>query len=176
MFLSSLFRRSIQKEYFFGLLLKENKGIGYIISGEHKRLSLVAKKEFVFSNGWENLSENVDEILFKLENETKCRIEKTIFFLFSHLVDDKTKEIRRPQLQKIKELTKNLEIKPIGYIECFEAVSDYLQRQEGMPLTSILIELDDKSVDVFVYKGGHKIHNYVVSRTDNIVDDLEVVF
>jgi len=164
------------RDYFFGLFLKENKGIGYIISGVNQKLSLVAKKEFVYSNGWENLTQNIDDILFKLENDTKCRIEKTIFFLFSHLVDSKTKEIKKLYLQKIKELTKSIEIKPIGYIECYEAVVSYLQTKEGTPLTSILIELDDTNIDIFIYKGGHKMHNYVIARTDNIIDDLHSVF
>lgn len=163
------------RDYYFGLFLKENKGIGYIISGINKKLSLVAKKEFVYTNGWESLTQNVDDVLFKLENDTKCRIEKTIFFLFSHLVDSKTKEIKKLYLQKIKELTKSIEIKPIGYIECYEAVVSYLQTKEGTPLTSILIELDDTNIDIFIYKGGHKMHNYVVARTDNIIDDLHSV-
>lgn len=163
-------------DHFFGLFLKENKGIGYIISGVNKKLSLVAKKEFNYTNGWENLTQNVDDVLFRLENDTKCRIEKTIFFLFSHLVDSKTKEIKKVYLQKIKELTKSIEIKPIGYIECYEAVVSYLQTKEGTPLTSILIELDDTNIDIFIYKGGHKMHNYVVARTDNIIDDLHSVF
>lgn len=164
------------RDYYFGLFLKENKGIGYIISGVNKKFSLVAKKEFVYTNGWESLTQNVDDVLFKLENDTKCRIEKTIFFLFSHLVDSKTKEIKKLYLQKIKELTKSIEIKPIGYIECYEAVVSYLQTREGTPLTSILIELDDTNIDIFIYKGGHKMHNYVVARTDNIIDDLHTVF
>ena len=163
------------RDYYFGLFLKENKGIGYIISGINKKLSLVAKKEFAYTNGWESLTQNVDDVLFKLENDTKCRIEKTIFFLFSHLVDSKTKEIKKLYLQKIKELTKSIEIKPIGYIECYEAVVSYLQTKEGTPLTSILIELDDTNIDIFIYKGGHKMHNYVVARTDNIIDDLHSV-
>ena len=163
------------RDYFFGLFLKENKGIGYIMTGVNKKLSLVAKKEFAYTNGWESLTQNVDDVLFKLENDTKCRIEKTIFFLFSHLVDSKTKEIKKLYLQKIKELTKSIEIKPIGYIECYEAVVSYLQTKEGTPLTSILIELDDTNIDIFIYKGGHKMHNYIVARTDNIIDDLHSV-
>jgi hypothetical protein len=163
-------------EYYFGLFLKESKGIGYIIKGVNKKLFLVAKKEFTYTNGWENLTQNVDDVLFKLENDAKCRIEKTIFFLFSHLVDSKTKEIKKIYLQKIKELTKGMEIKPMGYIECYDGVSTYLQKKEGTPLTSILIELDDTNADIFIYKGGHKMHNYIVARTDNIINDLQTVF
>ncbi len=161
---------------FFGLFLKEHKGIGYIFSGVEGKLTLLAKHEFSYSNGWDNLSQDVDEVLFKLENETKRRIEKTIFFVFSHLVDEISKEIKKPYLSKIKELTKSLEIKPIGYIECYDAVVDFIQKRENAPLTSILVELDDSNVDVFIYKGGHKISSHVVVRTDNIIQDLHSVF
>lgn len=169
-------KSSPAKDSFFGLFLKERKGIGYIFSGSGGRIALQGKQEFKYSNGWDNLTEDVDEVLFKLENESKCRIEKTIFFLFSHLIDESSKEIKKPYIQKIKDLTKNLEIKPIGYIECYEAVAAYLAHRESAPLTSILVELDDTNVDVFIYKGGHKISNHVVARTSSITDDLHQVF
>lgn len=168
--------RKPDREYFFGLFLKENRGIGYIFARQDNKISLLTKQEFKFSNAWENLTNDVDEVLFKMENETKTRVNKMIVFLFSHLIDERTKEIKRPYLQKIKELTRNLEIKPIGYIECYEAVAYFLQQRDGSPLTSILIELDENSVDVFIYKGGHKVHSSIIARTDNIVSDLHEVF
>lgn len=170
------FKSPASQENYFGLFLKEGKGVGYIFGGDGTRLRVLGRQEFKYSNSWENLTEDVDEVLFKLENETKCRIEKTIFFLFSHLIDEASKEIKRPYLQKIKELTRNLEIKPIGYIECYEAVASFLQQRENAPLTAILVELDDTNVDVFIYKGGHRVNSYIVARTDNIIDDLHTVF
>ncbi len=164
------------KDVFFGLFLKEKRGIGYIISGDKGVMRVLGKREFLYSNGWENLVQDIDELLFKLEDETKCRIEKTIFFVFSHLIEEKTKEIKKPYLQKIKEITKTLEIKPIGYIECQDAVVSFLQERDGAPLSSILIELDDTFAGIFIYKGGHKIHSFIVSRTDNIIDDIVSVF
>lgn len=169
-------KRTSPKEYYFGLFLKDKKGIGCVFMGNGTKLVLLAKQEFIYSNAWENLTEDIDEVLFTLENETKSRIEKAIFFLFSHLIDNNTKEIKKPYLQKIRTLTKNLEIKPIGYIECYEAVVSYLQTKESAPLTAILIELDDTMVDIFIYKGGHKVHSFVMARTNNIIDDLQSAF
>lgn len=164
------------KDIFFGLFLKESRGCGYILERHGHAISVRAKKNFQYSDSWEHLTEDVDEILFKLEQETKCHVEKTIFFLFSHLIDESVKEIKRPYLQKIKEMSKNLEFKPVGYIECHEAVASFLHDKESLALTSILIELDDTNIGVFVYKSGRKVRNVIVARTDAIIDDLISAF
>ena len=102
------------KDVFFGLFLKESQGCGYILVQDEHGVTVKTKKKFQYSDSWEHLTEDVDEILYKLEQETQCHVEKTIFFLFSHLIDESVKEIKRPYLQKIKELSKNLEFKPVG--------------------------------------------------------------
>ncbi len=169
-------KNSKESDLFFGLFLKEEEGIGFIFKTDGGDLRLLAKEKFNYSNGWENLTEDVDEILFKLENQTKKTIEKSIFFIYSHLIDEKTKEIKKPFLLKIKDLVKNLELKPVGYVECYEAVVNFLEKKEQLPLTIILIELDKTSLDIFIYKGGHKVFTKIISRTNNIIDDLISVF
>ncbi|PIY68513.1 hypothetical protein COY90_05585 [Candidatus Roizmanbacteria bacterium CG_4_10_14_0_8_um_filter_39_9] len=164
------------KDVFFGLFLKESQGCGYILVQDEHGVTVKTKKKFQYSDSWEHLTEDVDEILYKLEQETQCHVEKTIFFLFSHLIDESVKEIKRPYLQKIKELSKNLEFKPVGYIECHEAVASFLHDKESLALTSILVELDDTNIGVFVYKSGRKIRSIVVARTDAIIDDLISAF
>lgn len=164
------------KDVFFGLFLKESRGCGYILERREHTISVRAKKNFQYSDSWEHLTEDVDDILFKLEQETQSHVEKTIFFLFSHLIDESLKEIKRPYLLKIKELSKNLEFKPVGYIECHEAVASFLHDKESLALTSILIELDDTNIGVFVYKSGRIVRSVVVARTDAIIDDLTSAF
>ena len=89
---------------FFGILLKENEGIGLVIKIKNSNFILVDQEKFTFTNGWENIAEDLDGVILRLEQRTKLKLNETIFFVYSHFVDEKTKEIKKPYLQKIKEL------------------------------------------------------------------------
>lgn len=159
-------------EPFIGLFLKEEEGIAFFMIKYQQEVEVKEKIKFNYTNGWENLTEDVDEILYKFEKKYQLEISKTIFFVYSHLIDDKTKNIKEPYLNKIKELVKNLQLEALGYIESFEAISFYLENKEEAPLTAILLELDKKQLSLFVYKGGKLNYKNILARTDNIIDDF----
>lgn len=159
-------------EPFIGLFLKENEGIALLMLNNREEFEIKEKIKFTYTNGWENLINDVDEILYRFEKNYQLEISKTIFFVYSHLVDNKTKDIKKPYLNKIKELVKSLQLEALGYIECFEAVSFYLENKEEIPLTAVILELDKKQLSLFVYKGGKLNYKNVLARTDNIIDDF----
>lgn len=163
-------------DYYFGLFLKENKGIGCVLCKTDNKIELLFKEQFSYTDSWEHLTEDVDNLLSRLENKTKCHLEKTIFFFFSHFIDQKENAIKRPYSIKIKELTSALSLKAIGYIECHEAVSSHLSDKETFPLTTILIEIDQSNLGIFIYKSGHKKLHKIVSRTDSIIEDIISAF
>lgn len=165
-----------ENKTFFGLLLKEKEGVGLVIRMENSKVVLVDQEKFVFSDGWEHLSEDIDQIILKLEKNAKVQLHDTIFFLYSHFVDEKTKEIKKPYLEKIKEIVKSLNLKALGYIECFEAVIHYLEKKEELPLSAVLIELDQTSLSVFIYKRGALTYSKVLAHTDNLIEDLMTSF
>jgi len=163
-------------DYYFGLFLKENKGVGCVLHKTDKKVELLAKEHFNYTNGWEHITEDVDNLLSRLENRVDCHLEKTIFFFFSHFIDEKENAIKRPYSTKIKELTNALSLKAIGYIECNDAVSTYLTQYDNFPLTTILIEIDQNNLGIFIYKSGHKKLHKIVSRTDSIIEDILSAF
>lgn len=165
-----------ENKTFFGLFLKEKEGVGLVIRMENSKVVLVDQEKFVYSNGWEHLSEDIDQIILKLEKNTKTQLHDTIFFLYSHFVDEKTKEIKKPYLEKIKEIVKSLNLKALGYIECFEAVIHYLEKKEELPLSAVLIELDQTNLSVFIFKRGALTYSKVLVHTDNLIDDLLTCF
>ncbi len=162
--------------YYLGLLLKENQGVVLIIDPNRPDNNIVDYEKFDYSSGWEHLTEDIDETLFRLESKHKLHLEETIFFIFSHLVDEKTNQIKKPYQQVIKNLVKDLELKPLGFIDCHEAVVRYLEEKEEMKLTGILVELDKNNVTIFIYKGGKPVFSQLVAKTDNLIDDLNSVF
>jgi len=166
------FSNKANKEFYLGIFLKEDKGIVMIFFKKNGRLELVDREKFTYTNGWENLTNDVDEALYKLEKNLELEIKKTIIFIYSHLVDEKIGDIKPIYLQKIKQLIKALDLKPMGYIECFEAISFYLQKEDQISLTAILIEIDRTQIGIFTYEGGKIKSKKILSRTDNIIADL----
>lgn len=143
---------------------------------ENGQLELVDREKFEYSNGWESLTEDVDEALYKLEKSLETEINRSIIFVYSHLVDEKTGDIKPVFLQKIKKLLKALELKAMGYVECFEGVNFFLEKDEQVALTAILVEIDKTQLGIFVFKGG-KIHSKkIMARTDNMISDLSEGF
>ncbi len=166
------FSSKADKEFFLGIFLKENQGIVMIFLKENGRLELVDREKFSYTNGWESLTNDVDEALYKLEKNLDLEIKKTIIFVYSHLVDEKIGDIKSVYLQKIKQLTKALDLQPMGYIECFEAISFYLQKEDKISLNALLIEIDETQIGIFSYKGGKIDSKKILGRTDDIIADL----
>lgn len=173
--LSFFKKQSSNIKHYLGLFLKSSDGAAMVIQKTRSDdFSIEESEKFNYSNGWENITEDLDDALFKLENKTNLRMSETIVFVYSHLIDQKSGQIKSPYISKIKYLFKNLELKPIGYIECYEAVAKYLSEKDQMPLSAILVELDKTDMSVFVYKGGKVMLQSSVSSTSNIVDDLKI--
>jgi len=163
-------------DYYFGLFLKEKKGVGCVLYKKNNKIVLLAKEHFQYTEGWEHITEDVDNLLSRLESKVGCHLEKTIFFFFSHFIDENENVIKRPYSTKIKELSNALSLKAIGYIECNDAVSSYLTKYDKFPLTTILIEIDSNNLGIFIYKSGYKKLHKTVSRTDSIIEDILSVF
>lgn len=170
------FSKKEQKEFYLGIFLKEDQGLIMTFSKENTGLELVDREKFTYTNGWENLIDDVDEALYRLEKNLDIEIKKTIFFVYSHLVDEKIGDIKPIYLQKIKHLVKALELQAMGYVECFEAISFYLEKNEQISLTTILVEIDKTQLGIFVYKGGKIDSKKILARTDDIIADLSEGF
>ncbi len=170
------FSKKEQKEFYLGIFLKEDQGVLMTFLKENGRLELIDQEKFSYTNGWENLTDDVDEALYRLEKNLEVEIKKSIVFVYSHLVDEKIGDIKQVYLQKIKQLVKVLELQAMGYIECFEAISFYLEKNDQISLTAILIEIDKTQLGIFVYKSGKLEAKKILSRTDNIIADLSEGF
>ena len=60
------FSKKEQKEFYLGIFLKEDQGVLMTFLKESGKLELVDREKFTYTNGWENLTDDVDEALYKL--------------------------------------------------------------------------------------------------------------
>lgn len=169
------FQKPIEKKkYYFALLLHENGGMGAIITIHGKKTSISHHRMFLFTNGWEQIAKDVDDLLFILEKESNCQISEILLFLYSHYVDHHLGQIKKATLLELKKLVTDLELKPIGYVECQEAILAYYQEKEKNKLTSILVEIGKSDIHLFVYKVGVLAAAKVQPRTDSIAQDISL--
>lgn len=174
---STLFKKKENpREYYFGLFLRGDSAVGFLFEIKNGVVSQIAKETCKYSNGWEGILDDIDELLSILENETQIHIDQCIFFVYSYFIDQEAQDIKEPYKDVIKRISKELELKPMGYIECHEAVKDMLEKKESSPLNAVLVELDHNHLSYYVYKGGKMIHTDQTPRTDNVADDLSELF
>ncbi len=167
-----LFSHKKQSNTYLGLFLKEQEGIGIVMVLQNGKITVIHQEKFTYTNGWDTIVEDIDELLLKLEKSTHAELRETIFFVYSHFIDPHTQNIKKQYLQKIKDIVKNLELEALGYIECYEAVVRFLEVREEMPLTAILIEIDKTKLTMMVYKGGKQSFLKVIAHTGNLIEDL----
>ncbi len=163
-------------ELYCGILLKEAQGICFIFEKKESSIRLLKQREFQYMNGWEHIVDDVDNALSIIEKEVVKNVKLThcIFFVFSHLIDPQTKEIAKQYAGKIRDLANNLELKPLGYMEVIDAVHEQLQQEQQTALSSVVVELDDTQMTVFLFKAGHKIAIQRATRTDNFSEDMDL--
>lgn len=171
-FLESLFSNKKKKSYLVGLLLKLENGVVMVFEKNEDEIILKAKEKFDYVDGFENLTKIVDEILFKLENKLQVQTSEIIFFLYSHFLDEKTGEVKKDVLVKIKNLAKELNLKPLGYVEVAEVLSTYFSHEEKIPFTALMLEFDCDFLTLFVYKGGKIFLKKTISLSNDVVSDI----
>ncbi len=165
-------------EIYCGILLKESQGICYVYEKNLTSVTLLKQKEFQYTDGWEHIIDDIDEALSLIEQELgkQTIISQCVFFVFAHLVDQATHEIAKPYIAKLRDISKLLELKPIGYMEVIDAVHEELEHEKQTRLSSIVVELDDTQMTIFLFKGGHKIVVQHGTRTDNFAEDMQLAF
>lgn len=162
-------------EVYCGILLKEAQGTCFVYEKKPHSVFLLKQKEFQYSDGWEHIVDDIDEALSLIEQEMgkQTIISQCIFFVFAHLIDQASHEIAKPYITKLRDISKLLELKPVGYMEVIDAVHEELENEKQTRLSSIVVELDDTQMTTFLFKGGHKIAIQHSSRTDNFADDMQ---
>lgn len=169
-------KKNTTPDSYFGLFLRGDSAVGFIFQITDGQVELVAKEICKFSNGWEGVVDDIDELLAVLENETTIHVDKTIFFVYSYFIDQDTQEIREPYKGIMKKIAKELDLKPLGFIEAHESVKDMIEKRDASPLNGVIIEMDQQHLSIYIYKGGKMIHSDNTSRTDSTTDDLHELF
>lgn len=177
-FLDKFKKTGKKDEYFFSLVLRQEDGIGLLMHTHPvtNSIEIVEKRLFRYSNGWEGLVNDVDELLFASETEHNIKINEIMYFVYGHLIDQHTKELKQAYAQYLKNVTKENNLKAIGYFEYNELIPAYIQHKDQIKLNAMILEVDSPAISLFLYQSGKVVFADSTAKTENFVKDVEALF
>ena len=171
--LSKFFTHEVSKEYFITLGVEEHHIRAAIASVSGNEVSVIGYGESEYSTG-ENETEAADIAISTAEKklgEETTLIQKVVFALpLFYLEHDKVKP---EYLTRLKKITKELDLKPSGFIEYPQALSFFLEKEEGSPPTLILLSVGKTHLTISLVRVGKIQQNLTLSRSESILTDIE---
>lgn len=156
---SLLPKKQSQKDYFLALILKEKSVKAAIFEEKEGQVAIIDKSTVSTDKMLEEIADDellglVDQAIGVAEKSlpTSTKTAKTIFGLSEWWVENTA--IKEPYLGKIKIISKNLELTPIGFVVIPEAISHLLKIEEGMPPTVLLVFLGENHIGVTLVRAG----------------------
>jgi hypothetical protein len=148
-----------QAEYYLALILRNERVTSVLFSKAGSTIKYLGHGEEDFQNTIEDTTteqfiEVLDKSITQAETVLPDNIEthKTIFGLKEGwIVDNK---IKKEYLEKLKKASDELGLEPIGFLVSAESIVNLLQKDEGTPVTAILVEMGQKYITVSFVKSG----------------------
>lgn len=129
----------------------------------------------VAADTWEDRLNAIDDALASVEDKAgTTEYAKTVLGLpLTYLT--KSGEITSEVRAHIKEITKELELKPIGFVSIHQALMYKLKKDEGVPPSVIFLGISHNSVSLSLYKVGELSGQETRSYSGDIAIQVEEV-
>ncbi len=163
------FKKSQEHEYYFALNIDSERLTAAVWGLEGKRLHIISKSSLKYSSEDELIeSANLvlDEALADFPNEPS----KILFGVPSSWLQDDS--LKGEYLKILKQMVQELDLQPMAYVSTVASISHYLQKQQGVPTTAILVDVSQPLV-VSVVKAGKIIGSKEQKRSANLPEDIE---
>lgn len=95
--------------------------------------------------------------------------EKVIFGLPESWTEGKN--IKKDRQELLQEVCQKLELKPVGFVSTFDAITFHLKKIEGIPLSAILVRLGKEKLLVAVCQVGKTLKVEEVVRSEDLAAD-----
>ena len=82
-------------------------------------------------------------------------------------------QLRTEKLSLLQRLSRELKVKPLGFVSEAEVILSYLKKEEGKFLNLIIFSVGDERIDITSVSQGKVLGSQSIERSDNIVLDLE---
>lgn len=179
--LISFFEKKEKPQYYLALLLRDEKVNAVIFEELLGKIRVVGEHEEEFTDTIEASSldewlEVLDKAISQAESTLPQNIEtqKTIFGVKEDWVEGK--QIKREYLARLKKVSDELGLTPIGFLVIAEAIAHFLGKEEGVPVSAILVEVGKKKIAVSLLRAGRvietkrtRVEDSIAKTTDRIL-------
>lgn len=151
-------------EYILSLVLRNEKANAFIFEKVSGQISVISESEEYFENSietatLEELLDVCDKAISQAEESLpqNLEVQKTIFGLKETWILDN--KIKKEHLLKLKKISSDLGLSPIGFLTIPEAIVNFIQKEEGAPPSAILADIGKKYVTVSLVRAGRIIES-----------------
>lgn len=159
-----LFGKKETSEYYLSLLLRDEKASAVVIEEDLGRIKIISEATEPFTTSIEDASTDelldvVDRAVSRAEETLPANVpvQKTLFGVKEEWVEEK--KIKKEYLLKLKKLSDELELSPIGFLVIPEAIAHLIQQEEGAPVSAILAEIGKRYITLSLFRGGKNIES-----------------
>lgn len=178
--LSRFQKKEEAKEFFLSLIFKPFSVCAILFEKTGGRLAIVSYKERdvegeVDSYSSEMLVEVCDKVITQVEQSLPPSVEvsKTIFAVPNNFVEEG--KIGKEYLAKFKKVCEDLDLKPMGFIVTIEAIVHFLQKKEGVPITSIFVEITRESLVLYLVRAGNIVEVKEAQHSNQFAKTVELL-
>ncbi len=156
--------KKTQAEYYLALILRNERATSVLFSKNGNTIKYLGHGEEDFANTIEDATteqflEVLDKSITQAETVLPDNIEtrKTIFGLKDSWIENN--KIKKENLEKLKKASDELSLEPIGFLVSAESIVNLLQKDEGAPVTAVLVEMGQKFITVSLIKSGRIVES-----------------
>lgn len=157
------------EEFYFALNIDKNSVEAAVWGIIGKRLEIFSISSVAYDTE-DKLIEAANHALDEALGTFHPEPEKILFGVPDSWLQDE--ELKEDKLKLLKHMVKELGVSPLAYVSTSQAISHFLKQLSGVPLTAILVKIDDPLV-VTVFKAGKNVGSIEVKRTGNLPEDIE---
>ncbi|MBI4036437.1 hypothetical protein HY386_00990 [Candidatus Daviesbacteria bacterium] len=159
-----------QAKHFFALNIGPEKVKAALWSIEDKNLQVVNPVFTKYSSA-DELLQVADHLLDQTLGDLNVEPEKILFGVpDSWLLDD---ELKEPYLKLLRNIVKELSLKPMAYVATSHALAHFLESLEGAPTTAILVGIEESFLSITVVRAGKIDGTKLIKRGDNLGEEIE---
>jgi len=163
------------QELFLSLLLYPDavEASVWELSKTRQPIIIGAVTQEIVEDTWEARKHAADTCITTLENLSKnSKIEKVVLgFPAPYLTHDGDiiKDIRAD----VKSLTHALGLTPIGFVSVYQAIVHKYKKDEGVPVSIILLGITEGSITMSLYRVGVFVGQVVIPKQGGVAEHLE---
>ncbi len=155
----SFFEKKEKPELFLSLVIRNEKVTSVVFEKTGNAIRFISSDEESFRNTVEDAQTDeflnvLDKVITSAETALPNNVEthKTLYGLKGSWIEED--KIKKEYLEKLKRASDELGLEPIGFLNYTESLVNLLQKEEGAPITAVIVDVGKKYVTVSLIKSN----------------------